>query len=206
MTDEERREELAQYVKEQLKPKVPEKRVPVDPEVAAKVLANLSNPPPPKILSSDYDWTLIKAHRQRNKKCGKTIPQLGTQQKELEPLQVPTMPNIHVVEFLAETGLMLAQATGAMEDNPVAPIVAVPYEHGKPFVTDEEEMSLGTLMYNLHKWYLQMSKNETVMFGVKLRDQDFFHGEDDVWVYIKVLHHIYRRQALDVSIITIWVL
>ena len=116
------------------------------------------------------------------------------------------MPNIHVVEFLAEIGLMLAQATGAMEDIPVAPIVVVPYKHGKPFVTDEEEMSLGTLMYNLHKWYLQMSKNEMVMFGVKLRDQDFFHGEDDVWVYIKVLHHIYRRQALDVSIITIWVL
>ena len=63
MTDEERREELAQYVKEQLKPKVSEKRVPVDPEVAAKVLVNLSNPPPPKILSSDYDWTLIKAHQ-----------------------------------------------------------------------------------------------------------------------------------------------
>jgi len=51
MTDEERREDLAQYVKEQLKPKVPEKRVPVDPEVASKVLVNLSNPPPPKILS-----------------------------------------------------------------------------------------------------------------------------------------------------------
>ena len=135
-----------------MKPRVPEKRVPVDPEVAAKVLANLRNPPPPKILSSDYDRTLIKAHRQRNKKCGKTIPQLGTQQKELEPLQVPTMPNIQVAKFLPETGLMLAQAVGATEDIPVSPIVAVPYEHGKPFVTEEDEMCLGTQMFNLHKW------------------------------------------------------
>ena len=31
-------------------------------------------------IPSDYDWTLIKAHQQRNKKCGKTIPLLGTQQ------------------------------------------------------------------------------------------------------------------------------
>jgi len=62
-----------------LKPKVPEKRVPVDPEVAAKIFASLTNPPPPKKISSDYDRTLIKAHQQRNKKCGKTIPRLGTQ-------------------------------------------------------------------------------------------------------------------------------
>ena len=54
------------------------------------------------------------------------------------------MPNLHEGEFLAEIGLTLAQAMGVMEDIPVAPIVDVPYEHGKPFVTDEEEMSLGT--------------------------------------------------------------
>ena len=54
------------------------------------------------------------------------------------------MLNIHEAEFLAETGLTLEHAKGVMEDIPVAPIVDVPYEHGKPFVTDEEEMSLGT--------------------------------------------------------------
>ena len=48
MTDEETHEEVATYVKEQLKPKVPEKRVPIDPEVAAKVLASVNNPPPQK--------------------------------------------------------------------------------------------------------------------------------------------------------------
>ena len=39
--------------------------------------------PKPKSLPSDYDRTLTKAHNVRNlkKKCGKTIPQLGTQQK-----------------------------------------------------------------------------------------------------------------------------
>ena len=116
------------------------------------------------------------------------------------------MPNLHEAEFLAEIGLTLAQAKGVMEDIPVTPVVTVPYEHGKPFVTDEEKMSLGTQMYNLHKWYLRMSNNETKMFGVKYRDHDFFREEDDFWVYFENLHHIYRRQAMDVSIITIWVL
>jgi len=150
-------------VKEQLKPKVPEKREPVPLDVAKKVIGKLNNPPKPKKLHSDYDRTLIKAHHQRNKKCGKTIPQLGTQRKELEPLKVQ-------------------------------------------FVTEKEEMCLGTQMFNLHKWYLRMSNNKMKMFGVNYRDQDFFRGEDNFWVYFEDLHHIYRRQALDVSTITIWVL
>ncbi|KAG2620422.1 hypothetical protein PVAP13_3NG092460, partial [Panicum virgatum] len=78
--------------------------------------------------------------------------------------------------------------------------------HGKPFVTEEEEKSLGTQMFNLHRWYLRMAKDEGKMFGVKYRDHDFFRGEDDFWVYFQNLYHIYHRQALDASIITIWVL
>ena len=89
----------------------------------------------------------------RNQKnCGKTIPQLGTKQKELEPLQVPRLLVLHEADleadlqaalFLSETGLTLEQATGQEEDIPVAPVVA-PFEHGKPFVTEEQEMSVGT--------------------------------------------------------------
>jgi len=205
-TAEEMREVVQKEVIDHFKSKVPEKRVPVDPQIAAKVYAYLNNPPPPKKLPSDYDRTLIKAHQQRNKKCGKTVPQLGTQQKELEPLLVPREPNQHEAEFLLEIGLTLEQVAGRTDDIPVAPFVAVPYKLGKPFVIEEEEISLGTQMYNFHKWYLRMSNDGTNMFGVKYRDQDFFHREDDFWVDFELLHHIYRRQALDVSIITIWVL
>ena len=88
---------------------------------------------------------------------------------------------------------------------PVAPVLT-PFKHGKPFVTEEEEMSLGTQMFNLHRWYPQMSNDETKIFLVKYRDHDFYCGEDDFWVYFEDLYHIYHRQALDTSIITIWVL
>jgi hypothetical protein len=93
-----------------------------------------------------------------------------------------------------------------MEDLPITKVVVVPYKLGQPFVTEEEEMNLGTQMYNLHKWYICMSNDETNMFGIKYRDHDFFCGDDDFWVGFELLHHIYHRQALDVSIITIWAL
>ena len=122
------------------------------------------------------------------KKCGKTIPQLGTQQKELEPLRVPGLPVLHpadvqhqadlqAVIFLSETGLTLEEATGHVEAKiPVARTIT-PFQHGKPFVTEEEEKSLGTQMFNLHRWYLRMSNDQGKIFGVKYRDHDFFRGE-----------------------------
>ena len=80
-----------------MKPKVPPPREKVPLELGKKLLANLDNPPKPKNLPADYDHTLIKAYMVRNekKKYGNTIPQLGTQQKELEPLRVPGLPLLH---------------------------------------------------------------------------------------------------------------
>jgi len=78
-TAEELEEDIARSIKEQLKPKVPKKRKPVPLDVAKKVIEKLDNPLKLKNLPSDYDRTLLKAHQQRNKKCDKTIPQLGTQ-------------------------------------------------------------------------------------------------------------------------------
>ena len=105
--------------------------------------------------------------------------------------------------FFLKTGLTLEEATGQVEaEIPVAPVLT-PFQHRKPFVTEEEEKSLDTQMFNLHRWYLRMSKDLGKMFGVKYRDHDFFRGED-FWVYFENLYHIYHRQALDASIITIW--
>ncbi|KAG2561351.1 hypothetical protein PVAP13_8KG201701 [Panicum virgatum] len=133
-TAEELEEETAQYIKEQLKPKVPPPREKVPLEQGKKLLANLDNPPKPKSLASDYDRTLTKAHK--------------------------------AAIFLSETGLTLEEATGQVEaEIPVAPVLT-PFQHGKPFVTEEEEKSLGTQMFNLHRWYLRMSKDHGKMFGV----------------------------------------
>ena len=71
----------------------------------------------------------------------------------------------------------------------VAPVLT-PFEHGKPFVTEEQELNLGTQMFNLHRWYLRMSNDEGKMFEVKYRDHDFFRGEDDFWVYFDNIYDI----------------
>ena len=98
-------------MEEHFKPKVQEKRVPVDREIAVKVYSCLNNPPGPKQLPLDFDRTLIKAQQQRrNKKYGKIVPQLGSVQKQLEPLLVVRQPSEHEAEFLRETGFTLEQA------------------------------------------------------------------------------------------------
>ena len=78
----------------------------------------------------------------------------------LHPTDVKLQADLQAAIFLSETGLMLEQATGQVEaEIPVAPILT-PFEHGKSFVTEEEEKSLGTQMFNLHRWYLRMSKGK----------------------------------------------
>ena len=62
-TAEELEEDTARYIKEQLKPKVPPKRQPVPLDVGKKLLANLDNPSIPNSLPSDYDRTMVKAHK-----------------------------------------------------------------------------------------------------------------------------------------------
>ena len=54
MTQEETREAVQKEVIDQFKPKVPEKGVAVDPQIATKVYACLNNPPPQK----KYPWTM----------------------------------------------------------------------------------------------------------------------------------------------------
>ena len=78
----------------------------------------------------------------------------------LHSTNVQLQADLQAVIFLSETGLTLEQATGQVEaEIPVAPVLT-PFQHGKPFFTEEEEKSLGTQMFNLHRWYLRMSKGK----------------------------------------------
>ena len=85
----------------------------------------------------------------------------------LHPADVQHQADLQAAIFLFETGLTLEQTTGQEEaDIPVTPILT-PFKHGKPFVTEQEEKSLGTQMFNLHRWYLRMSNDEGKLVLVK---------------------------------------
>ena len=128
---------------------------------------------------------------------------LAHNKKELEPLRVPGLPllqptdvqlqaDLQAAIFLSETGLTLEEATGQVEaEIPVAPVLT-PFQHGKPFVTEEEEKSLGTQMFNLHRWYLRMSNDEGKMFGVKYHAWPWFlpRGGQLLGVLRKFISHL----------------
>jgi len=78
----------------------------------------------------------------------------GEDETDNEEEEVQLQADLQTTIFLSKTGLMLEQATGQVEaEIHVAPVLT-PFQHGKPFVTEEEEKSLGTQMFNLHRWYL----------------------------------------------------
>ena len=78
----------------------------------------------------------------------------------LHPTDVQLQADLQAAIFLSKTGLTLETATGQVEaEIHVAPVLT-PFQHEKPFVTEEEEKSLGTQMFNLHRWYLRMSNDE----------------------------------------------
>jgi hypothetical protein len=44
-----------------------------------------------------------------------------------------------MMDFLEETDFTIEHATWQDDDLPIATVAAHPYEHGKPFVTDEDQ-------------------------------------------------------------------
>ena len=67
----------------------------------------------------------------------------------LHPTDVQLQADLQAAIFISETGLTLEEATGQVEAEIFVAPILTPFQHGKPFVTEEEEKSLGTQMFNL---------------------------------------------------------
>nr|CAE04171.2 OSJNBa0029C04.1 [Oryza sativa Japonica Group] len=195
-------EELDAYVagevKRQLKPRSPEKKIPIDPSVK-NFFKGMSTANKEALKQSDYDRTLRKAYYRKSK----PVPQLGEQPHQVvEPLV--TGEDFGITDFISDTGLTMAQLVGG------APIpkaeVAYKFELGKPLVRPEQLQSLPTQMYKFHEWYIEISANGREMFGAKIRNPDFLQGEDVLWIHFKDVFDLYHRDALDVSLLSAWIL
>nr|AAU90141.1 putative hydroxyproline-rich glycoprotein [Oryza sativa Japonica Group] len=193
-------EELDAYVagevKRQLKPRSPEKNIPIDPSVKNffKGMSTTNE----ALQISDYDQTLQRAYHKKSK----PVPQLGEQpNQEVGPLV--TGEDFGITEFISDTGLTVDQLVGG------APIpkaeVAYKFELGKPLVKPEQLQSLPTQMYKFHERYMEMSAKGREMFGARIRNPDFLQWED-LWIHFKDLFDLYQLDALDISLLRAWIL
>nr|AAV43865.1 putative polyprotein [Oryza sativa Japonica Group] len=195
-------EELDAYValevKRQFKPRSPEKKIPIDPSVR-NFFRGMSASVKKAIKLSDYERTLKKASSGKSK----PVPQLGEQpNQEIEPLV--TGKEMTIEQFITDTGLTTDQLLG------VAPIekaeVKYMYELGKPLVKPELLQSLPTQMYKFHQLYMEMSATGREMIGARIRDTDFLQGDDILWINFRGIYELYQLDALDVSIMSCWIL
>nr|ABA98740.2 transposon protein, putative, CACTA, En/Spm sub-class [Oryza sativa Japonica Group] len=161
---------VASEVKRQFKPRSPEKKIPIDPNVR-NFFRGMSAPVKEAIKLSDYERTLKKASSGKSK----PVPQLGEQpNQEIEPLVIGE--DMTIEEFIIDTGLTTDQLLG------VEPIekaeLKYMYELDKPLVKPELVQSLPTQMYKFHQLYMEMSATGREMIGARIRDPDFLQGDD----------------------------
>ncbi|BAD52794.1 hypothetical protein [Oryza sativa Japonica Group] len=147
-------EELDAYVagevKSQLKPRSPEKKIPIDPSVK-NFFKGMFTTNKEALQISDYDRTLQRAYHKKSK----PVPQLGEQPNQEVELLV-TGEDFGITEFIADTGLTVDQ-----------------------------------LMYKFHERYMEMSAK----------------GREDVlMIHFKDLFDLYQLDALDVSLLSAWIL
>nr|ABA94885.1 transposon protein, putative, CACTA, En/Spm sub-class [Oryza sativa Japonica Group] len=159
----------------------------------------MSAPVKEAIKLSDYERTLKKASSGNSK----SVPQLREQlNQEIEPLVIGE--DMTIEEFIIDTGLTTDQLLG------VEPIekaeLKYMYELGKPLVKPELVQSLPTKMYKFHQLYMEMSATGREMIGARIRDPDFLQGDDILWINFKGIYEVYQLDALDVSIMSCWIL
>nr|CAE04528.2 OSJNBb0076A11.12 [Oryza sativa Japonica Group] len=80
------------------------------------------------------------------------------------------------------------------------------YELSKPLVKPELVQSLPTQMYKFHQLYIEMSATGREMIGARIRHPDFLQGDDILWINFKGIYEVYQLDALDVSIMSCWIL
>ncbi len=80
------------------------------------------------------------------------------------------------------------------------------YELSKPLVKPEQLQSLPTQMYKFHQLYMEMSATGREMIGVRIKHTDFLQGEGVLWINFKGIYELYQLDALDVSLLSCWIL
>ena len=165
------------------------------------------------------------------KKCGKTIPQLGEQAAQSIPslvvptthestraqyycgqtVYVPEVGNVVITEEHIMQAEVLKITVGQLLEIEPMPVlredeIKRKYVRGQPLVEPDKVKNLPTRMYELHQWYMNITKisnRESLMVNVK---KDHYYHEKAVSVEYSELFQLYNQDALDKSIVSCYCL
>ena len=175
----------------------------IDPSTQAFFI-KMSETNKKRFLSSDYERTLEKTSKEKRLTKGKNdVPQLGTQKQQAKTLM--SQEQIKMAAFLAEAGLTMEQAFyGA--DIEINQNIRTPFIHGQPLVKQELIKDLPTQMRRFHDFYMRASARGRTMIGVLIRKENYFWPTDVMWLEFKDIYEIYHKEALDLSLVSCWIL
>ena len=101
---------------------------------------------------------------------------------------------------------MVAQVAGG-QDIPKAQVVTRwEYKMGTALMPPDIVDTLPMQMRRLHDQYMLAMSQCIFMQGMKIKDEDFFRGEAIIWINWKEIYQLYHQDALDVSMVGLWVL
>jgi hypothetical protein len=103
-----------------------------------------------------------------------------------------------VVEMARHLGTTV-QFTGK-EDFHMAEL-AYRYEYGKPLLRPDQLPHLQTQMRRLHEWYMQASVEGSIMLIVAVREENYFHGNDEIYIDFEELFQLFNQDATDKSLV-----
>jgi hypothetical protein len=111
-----------------------------------------------------------------------------------------------LIDFVKGSGLSAAEVAGRKEVAIQPRVARWKYEFGKSPVPIELVPELPTKMRRLHDYYTLASASGTIMLGVRIKDEDYFHGEHAIWLNFEELYQLYHHDAFDISFINTWLL
>ena len=109
-----------------------------------------------------------------------------------------------VTDATRDFGISVDQLLGT-EEIPMAD-VAWQYASRKSLVRPEQVPHLSTQMRRLHEWYMQASKEGTIMLMVAVKDEHYFRVSDEICVMFEEFFQLYNQDALDKSIVSCYCL
>jgi hypothetical protein len=143
-----------------------------------------------------WSGSTCSAARLAKQRSGKTIPQLGEQEKQsCPPLKVSS-------DIANHPGLLPGTNLGDYvgDDVQFETLEAVEifrYEHGKPLVKPDHP-PLTTMMRRLHDWYLESCrKNGTDSLMLRIKEGHGLIGAEVMPIEFVELFQLFNQEALD---------